>query len=237
VRDVPVSDWQVRNSACRFSSELALPAAIGGYMINQQRRIDDPEDPRSASRRRGGGGAGSLLLATMLGVGLGLLAAPQPGSKTRKLLLNRLAALGEGVEGSLEEVQDLSSKAKKRARQRLERLREDAEEGLETVDERWQHAKHRLRHLDEDESDSSPLGTILALAAGVAATYFLTSDRAAPVRSKVQHVAGDVRRRATDEWDRFQRGGFRGAKEGSAGEGRSETRAGSTPSDEAPQAS
>jgi gas vesicle protein len=206
-------------------------------MITQQRRIDDPEDPRSASRR-GGGGAGSLLLATILGVGLGLLAAPQPGSKTRKLLLKRLAELGEGVGESLEEVQDLSSKAKKRAQQRLAQLREEAEDGLETVEDRWQQTKRRI-HVDEDEDDgSSLLGTVLALAAGAAATYFLTSDRAAPVRSTVQHVASDVKRRATDKWDRFQRGGIRRSREGSTGtEGRSETRAGSTPSDEAPQAS
>jgi gas vesicle protein len=208
-------------------------------MITQQRRIDDTENPSSASHRGGGGsGAGSLFLATMLGVGLGLLAAPQPGTKTRKLLLKRLAALGEGVGEGLEEVQDLSSKAKKRAKERLAQLREEAEEGLEGVEDRWQHAKRRFRHVDEDESDSGPLGTILAIAAGVAATYLLTSDRAAPVRSKVQHAASDVRRRATDEWDRFQRGGTRGGGENSASqEGRSETRAGSTPSDEAPQAS
>lgn len=208
-------------------------------MITQQRRIDDTEDPGSAYRRGGGGsGAGGLLVATLLGVGLGLLAAPQPGTKTRKLLLQRLAALGEGVGEGLEEVQDLSSKAKKRAKQRLAQLREEAEEGLEGVDDRWQHAKRRFRHVDEDESGSGPLGTILAIAAGVAATYFLTSDRAAPVRSKVQHAASDVKRRATDEWDRFQRGGTRGGGDRSASqEGRSETRAGSTPSDEAPQAS
>lgn len=208
-------------------------------MITQQRRNDDAEDLGSASRRGGGGsGAGTLFLATMLGVGLGLLAAPQPGTKTRKLLLKRLAALGEGVGEGLEEVQDLSSKAKKRAKQRLTQLRDDAEEGLEGVEDRWQYAKRRFRHVDEDESDSRPLGTILAIAAGVAATYFLTSDRAAPVRSRVQHAASDVKRRATDEWDRFQRGGTRGGGERSASqEGRSETRAGSTPSDEAPQAS
>jgi len=208
-------------------------------MITQQRRIDDAEDPSSASRRGGGGsGVGSLFLATMLGVGLGLLAAPQPGIKTRKLLLKRLAALGEGVGEGLEEVQDLSSKAKKRARQRLAQLREEAEEGLESVDDRWQDAKRRFRHVTEDESDSSPLGTIIAIAAGVAATYLLTSDRAAPVRSRVQHAASDVKRRATDEWDRFQRGGTRGGGDRSTSqEGRSETRAGSTPSDEAPQAS
>ena len=32
-------------------------------------------------------------MAALLGVGVGLLAAPQPGTKTRKLLLKRLAAL------------------------------------------------------------------------------------------------------------------------------------------------
>jgi gas vesicle protein len=206
-------------------------------MITQQRRIDDAENPSSA-RGGGGSGVGSLFLATMLGVGLGLLAAPQPGIKTRKLLLKRLAALGEGVGEGLEEVQDLSAKAKKRARQRLAQLRDDAEEGLESVDDRWQDAKRRLQRVTEDESDSSPLGTIIAIAAGVAATYLLTSDRAEPVRSRVQHAASDVKRRATDEWDRFQRGGTRGGGERSASqEGRSETRAGSTPSDEAPQAS
>jgi hypothetical protein len=205
-------------------------------MITQQRRIDDNEDP--SSRGGGGSGAGSLFLATILGVGLGLLAAPQPGIKTRKLLLKRLAALGEGVGDGLEEVQDLSSKAKKRARERLAQLREDAEDGFESVDDRWQDAKRRFRRVTEDESDSSPLGAIVAIAAGVAATYFLTSDRAAPARSRVQHAASDVKRRATDEWDRFQRGGTRGAGERSASqEGRSETRTSSTPSDEAPQAS
>lgn len=204
----------------------------------QQRRIDDPDESWSASR--GGSGAGTLLLATMLGVGLGMLAAPQPGTKTRKLLLERLAALGEGVGESWEEAQDLSSKAKKRAKRRLAKLREEAEEGLESVEDRWQHAKRRFRDEDEEDEgdDSSPLGTILAIAAGVAVTYVLTSDRAAPVRTKVQHAATDVKRRATDEWDRFQRGGTRASREGSTGqESRSETRTGSTPSDEAPQAS
>ena len=203
-------------------------------MINQQRRIDDPANPWSESRRGNGVGVGTLLVATMLGVGLGFLAAPQPGTKTRKLLLKRLASLGEGVGESFEEVQDLSSKARKRAKKRLSKIREEAGEGLE---ERWQDAKRRFQRVDEDEDeddDSSPLGTILAIAAGVAATYVMTSDRAAPVRSKVQEAAVDVKRRATDEWDRFQRGGTRGREGSSSPEGRSETRSGSSPSDDAP---
>jgi hypothetical protein len=158
----------------------------------QQRRIDDRYDDWSVDRRsRRGAGAGTLILATLLGVGVGLLAAPQPGTKTRKLLRKRLAELSEGVGGSLEDVQVVSSKARKRARQRLARLRENAPS---------------LRDLDprESEEDSSSFGTILAIAAGVAATYILTSDRAAPVRSRVQEAASDVTRRANDRWSRFQ---------------------------------
>jgi gas vesicle protein len=207
-------------------------------MITQHRRIDDPADSWSSARSgRGGSRAGPLLLATLLGVGVGLLAAPQPGSKTRKLLGKRFAALGEGVGGSLEDVQEMSSKARKRARERLGKLREGAEEELENVGDRWQNAKSRIRDFGETD-ESSSFGTLLAIAAGVAATYFLTSERGAPVRSKVQDVATDVKRRATDQWDRFQRGGTRQGR-GASGtqEGRSETRAGSTPSDEAPQAS
>lgn len=208
-------------------------------MITQQRKTNEPNDAWSDSRGGGGAGAGTLLLATLLGVGVGLLVAPQPGAKTRKLLRKRLAALGEGVEEGLEEVQEVSSKARKRAKQRLAKLRDDAGEEWEDVEDRWEKAKGRLREFEFGErEESSPLGTILAVAASLAATYFLTSERTATARSRVQHAAVDVGRRATDQWDRFQRGGFRARRQGSeSNEGRSETRAGSMPSDEAPQAS
>jgi gas vesicle protein len=209
-------------------------------MSSQQRRLEDPVDPWLAARGREGRGAGSLLVATLLGLGIGLLVAPQPGSKTRKILRKRLAALSEGVGESLEDVQEVSSQARKRAQQRLAKLRRDAGDEWEEVGERWQKAKSRMRDIDIDESDedSSPFGSLLAMAAGVAATYFLTSDRAAPVRSRVQSAASDVKRRANDQWDRFQRGGIRQGREGDGNpEDRSETRAGTTPSDEAPQAS
>ena len=208
-------------------------------MNSQHHRSEDPVDPWLAARSgRGGVGAGSLLLATVLGVGIGLLAAPQPGSKTRKLLRKRLAALGEGVGESLEDVQEVSTKARKRAKQRLAKLREGAGEEWEEVGERWEKAKNRLRDIDLSESDeSSPFGTLFAIAAGVAATYFLTSDRAAPARSRVQEAASDVKRRANDQWDRFQRGGFRQDREASAGqEARSESRTGMPPTDDTPQA-
>lgn len=208
-------------------------------MASPQRGSGDPLDPWFDARDRRGTGAGSLLLATLLGVGIGLLAAPQPGTKTRKLLRKRLAALGEGVGDSLEDVQQASSKVRKRAKERLAKLREDAGEEWEDVEERWTKAKDRIRDIDlsGEDDDSSPLGTIVALAAGVAATYFLTSDRAAPVRSRVQGAASDMRRRASDQWDRFQRGGFRQGREGTAEEARPESRAGMPPADDTPQAS
>jgi gas vesicle protein len=207
-------------------------------MITQQRGVDDQIDSWSTARSgREGAGSGSLLLATLLGVGIGLLTAPQPGSKTRKLLLKRLAALGEEVGEGLEDVEKVSGKARKRAKERLAKLRENAEDEWEDVEERWEKAKGRLRDLDFREKDhSSPVGPILAIAAGLAATYFLTSDRAAPVRSRVQEAASDVKRRATDQWDRFQRGGTGAGRSGTR-EARSETRAGSASADEAPQAS
>jgi len=205
-------------------------------MITQHSKGNDPTNTWSEAGGRRGPGAGSLLMAALLGVGIGLLAAPQPGTKTRKLLLKRLAALGEGMGDGLEDVQDVGSKARKRVKQRLEKLREDAGDEWEDVEERWKKAKHRIRDLEfGEEEDSGAFGKLLALAAGLAATYFLTSERTATARDRVQDVAADVGRRATDQWDRFQRGGLRGRQESK--EGRSETRAGSSPSDEAPQAS
>jgi gas vesicle protein len=206
-------------------------------MITQHNKSNDPTNAWSEnSSGRRGPGAGSLLMAALLGVGVGLLAAPQPGTKTRKLLLKRLAALSEGMGESLEDVQDVSSKAGKRVKQRLAKLREEAGDEWEDVEDRWKKAKHRLRDMEfAEEEDSSSFGKLLALGAGLAATYFLTSDRTATARDRVQDVAADVGRRATDQWDRFQRGGTRARREGN--EGRSETRASSSSSDEAPQAS
>jgi gas vesicle protein len=204
-------------------------------MVTPHRSNSDPTDPWSETRRRGGPGPGALLVAALLGMGVGLLAAPQPGTKTRQLLLKRLADLSEGMAG-VEDVQDVSSKARKRVKQRLARLREDAGDQWEDVEERWSKAKRRLRDLEiREQEDSSSFGKFLALAAGLAATYFMTSERTATARGRVQETAADVGRRATDQWDRFQRGGFRMRPQGN--ESRSETRTGSNPSDEAPQAS
>jgi len=205
-------------------------------MVTQQGRINDPTDPWSdRPEGRGGRGAGSLLVAALLGVGIGLLAAPQPGTRTRKLLLQRLAALSEGMGEGLEEVQEVSSKAGKRAKRRLAKLREEAGEEWQRVPERWSKSKLR-KDLDlEEDEESGSFGKLAVLAAGLAATYFFTSERTATARSRVQETAVDVGRRASDEWDRFQRGGLRARRE--TNESRSETRTASNPSDESPPAS
>ncbi len=207
-------------------------------MGTQHGRTNDPnagyERPESRGSR---GGAGSLLMAALLGVGVGLLAAPQPGAKTRKLLARRLAALGEDMGEGLDEVQEVGSKAGKRVKRRLARLREEAGEEWQRVPGRLSKARNRFRDAEEEEEEeeSGSLGKVLALGVGLAATYFMTSDRTATARTRVQETAADVSRRATDQWDRFQRGGLQGRREGA--EDRSETRTASNPSDEAPQAS
>lgn len=208
-------------------------------MITQGRRNNDASDPESAGRGRGGPGAGSLLLATLLGLGVGLLAAPQPGTKTRKQLLKRLATLGEDLGEGMEDVQEMSAKARKRAKQRLTKLREEAGDEWEGVEDRWEKTKDRVRDFEiGGNDDSGSFGKVVAILASLAATYFLTSDRAATARHRVQDVAEDVGRRATDQWDKFQRGGTRARRErADSSESRSETRTGSASSDEAPQAS
>jgi len=175
-------------------------------------------------------------MAALLGVGIGLLAAPQPGVKTRKLLARRLAELGEDMSEGLDEAQDVGSKARKRVKRRLAQLREEAGEEWQRVPDRLSKARNRFRDAEEEdaEEESGSFGKVLALAAGLAATYFMTSERTATARTRVQETAADVGRRATDQWDRFQRGGVQGMREG---EGKSETRRAANPSDEAPQAS
>jgi hypothetical protein len=207
-------------------------------MVTQQGRINDPNDlwsERPEGRSSRGGGA--LIVAALLGVGIGLLAAPQPGTRTRRLLLKRLAALGEDVGEGLEDVQEVGNKARKRVKQRLAKLRSEAGDEWERAPEHWSRAKRGFRdsEMSEDDDESGAFSKLFMLAAGLAATYFMTSERTATARTRVQETASDVGRRATDQWDRFQRGGIRGWREGD--ESRTETRTAPNPSDEAPQGS
>ncbi len=112
-------------------------------MSRHQRRFDDSAD-WSAARRGSGTSGGSLFLATAIGVGIGLLAAPQPGAKTRKRLRKQLAALSAEFGEGLGEAQELSGKARAGVRDRLARLRKRGTEAYEDLEE-------RLAALREDE--------------------------------------------------------------------------------------
>jgi hypothetical protein len=170
---------------------------------------------------------GTIFLATALGVGIGLLAAPDTGVRTRRRLRKQLETLGEDIGGGIGEVQGLSGRARERMRERLARMRKRGADAWDDLEERW--------HGEEEDEDSSALGAVLAIAAGVAATYFLTSERAAPARTRVRETAENVRREATDRWERYQqhRHERSNGQPGDAGETRSST----IPSDESPQAS
>jgi gas vesicle protein len=192
-------------------------------MTKRQRRFDDA-DFNFGERR--GAGVGTIFLATALGVGIGLLAAPDAGLKTRRRLRKRLETLGGDLGEGLEEMQGVSGRARERMRERLSRMRKRGEDAWEDLEDRW-HG---------EEEDSGALGAVLAVAAGVAATYFLTSDRAGPARSRVRETAESVRRRATDRWEQYQQHRQEARSNGQPGAS-GETRSGAVPSDESPQAS
>ena len=193
-------------------------------MVTKPSSIDDLDDRELGGRRRAGITAGSLLMATALGIGIGLLAAPQAGVKTRKLLRKRIAELGESLGEGLEEAQGVSGRARRDVRDRVGRMRTRAGSGLEDLRERWDEL------VEEEEDDSSSLGTILAVAAGVAATFFLTSERAGHAREKVREAAINVRDRASDRWERYQQERHSNGQSGASSRGsRAESGASSEP--------
>ena len=89
----------------------------------------EPPTPRSSAGRGLGGFAAGVMIGAVLGIGLGMLFAPERGDATRRQLRKRLARLreraGDGVE-----------RAGKRTRKELARRRKRLEEALERVRER-----------------------------------------------------------------------------------------------------
>jgi gas vesicle protein len=154
-------------------------------------------------RKEGGGGRMStLLLATVLGVGVGLLAAPQAGTDTRRALRKRLAAMGEDFEGELEDLRERGGRAKHVARERAEELRKRSRKMYDDATDELEELRAELEGEDEG---SSTIGTVLTVGAGLAAVaYLLTSERAAPARERVREAAATVRDEAEARWDRFQ---------------------------------
>jgi gas vesicle protein len=193
-------------------------------MSRHQRRFDDADFDLGGRSRTSG--MGSIVLATAIGVGIGMLAAPDAGPKTRRRLRRRITEIGEGLGDGFEEIQERGGRARERVRDRLAQARKRGAEAWEDIEDRFSGEE------DEDEG-SSALSTALAIAAGVAATYFLTSDRAAPARTRVRETAETVRREANDRWQRYQsrrREAENGHTSGTSGE----TRSGAIPSDEGP---
>jgi len=181
-------------------------------------------------RESRGGQFGALLLATVLGVGVGLLAAPQAGSATRRALRQRLAAVGEDFEDELEELRERGGRASHVVRDGAERLHRRGRKAYEDAVEELQDLREQLEDRTEEEEGSGVAGTLLAVGAGLAAAYLMTSERAAPARQKVREAAAGFRDEAEARWDRFQhrRGNGQAAPE-------SGTR--TDPADSAPQTS
>ena len=192
-------------------------------MSRHQRRFDDADLDFGGRSRTSG--VGSIVLATAIGVGIGMLAAPDAGPKTRRRLRRRITEIGEGLGDGFEEIQERGGRARERVRDRLAQARKRGTEAWEDLEERFSG--------EEEDEGSSALSTALAIAAGVAATYFLTSDRAAPARTRVRETAETVRREATDRWQRYQ-SRRREAHNGHTAAG--ETRTAPNPSDERPHA-
>ena len=195
-------------------------------MSRHQRRFDDVDFDLGGRSRSGG--VSAIVLATALGVGIGMLAAPDAGLKTRRRLRRRLSELGEGLEEGFGEVQERGGKAREVVRDRLARAKKRGAEA-------WEDLEERFAAEDDEDEGSGALGTALAIAAGVAATYFLTSDRAAPARSRVRETAENVRREATDRWQRYQ-SRRREADNGHTGTGTTEPSSATIPTDEGPRA-
>jgi gas vesicle protein len=96
--------------------------------IGDQAEREQGTPPEDEGRGLGGFAAG-VLVGAVLGVGLGLLFAPERGDATRRRLRKRLARLRERAEGGLET-------AGKRTRKELDRRRQRMEQALERVRER-----------------------------------------------------------------------------------------------------
>jgi gas vesicle protein len=162
---------------------------------------------------KGGGHVGSLFLATVLGVGVGMLAAPQPGTDTRRALRRRMAALGDDFGDELEELEERGGRARKAVRNRAAELKrrgrkryEEAMESLADLDEGDDELEDESEEDEDADEGSSALPTVLAVAAGLAAAaYLLTSERAAPTRERMREAAATVKDEAEARWDNFQR--------------------------------
>jgi gas vesicle protein len=178
-----------------------------------------------------GGQVSTLLLVTVLGVGVGLLAAPRPGSDTRRALRKRLASARHDIGEGLEDLEERSRPARRAMMARAEQLRQRGRKKYEEALDDLEDSEDDLEEDEDGEEESGGFGTVLAVGAGLAAAAFLlTSERAAPARERVREAAATVRDEAEARWDRYQT---------RRGNGQPTTESGTRidPADSAPQAS
>ena len=196
-------------------------------MADLRRRTDLMDPWPSTGGGREGGHLGTMLLATVLGVGVGLLAAPQPGARTRSQLRKRLAAMGEDIGDEIEHLEERSRPLRHAVRDRAEELRR---RGRKKYEETLEELEDFEDEVEEEDEGSGVLATVLTVGAGLAAAYFLTSDRAGPARERVREAAATVRDEAEARWSKFQR---------RRGNGHPTTESGARidPADSAPQTS
>jgi gas vesicle protein len=196
-------------------------------MAELRRRTDMINPWLSSGGDRGGSHLGTMLLATVLGVGVGLLAAPQPGAKTRSALRKRLAAVGEDIGEEIDHLEERSRPLRHAVRDRAEDLRR---KGRKKYEETLEELEDLEDEIEEEDEGSGVLVTVLTVGAGLAAAYLLTSDRAAPARERVREAAATVRDEAEARWSKFQR---------RRGNGHPTTESGARidPADSAPQTS
>ncbi len=156
-------------------------------MITHQQRTEDPIDPWPSSRRQGGG-TGSVLLAAGIGIGLGLLVAPERGEKTRKQLRKRLGVLGGVAMETLNErlapgLDDLGKagrkagkQARKRAKKRLAMLQKAAAEQRQSLGGRFRDARERLSERADEWEEEADDSIDAALESGEDAVEEFTAD-------------------------------------------------------------
>jgi gas vesicle protein len=152
---------------------------------------------------------GLVLAAAAAGLAVGLLMAPDSGEQTRERLRQRMRLglddLSEGLGRRVRTLREEGTGTIRRLEKRLNKLEDRFDSARDAAIDAVEEPLERLR----SEPRSSGAAPLLGLAAGAALAWFLSSERTADARAQVRDAAEKARRRALDEWDRFQeRGGF-----------------------------
>ena len=168
---------------------------------------EDLETPTRGTRTATA--AGLVLAAAAAGLAVGLLIPPETGEeirgRIRSRVRSRLDDLSEGLGHGVRTLREEGTGAIRRLEKRLNKLEDRFDSARDAAIDAVEEPLDRLRS-EPRHNGAAPL---LGLAAGAALAWFLSSERTADARAQVRDAAEKARRRALDEWDRFQeRGGF-----------------------------